>query len=181
METKTLSLILPVNLSAAVSVSAFAGISALSFILPFLLGYPQWLVGTIVNAGLFLSAIFLPEKYFPAIAIFPSLGILARGAIFGPFTFSLVYFLPFIWIANLALVLIFKKLFVYIKYIPAVFFSAVIKFLFLYVVANIYFGLHIVPKLFLQTMGIAQFLTALVGGIISFIIFKSYGKYNTGN
>ena len=179
MEEKTLSLALPINLSAATSTLVFVILSILSFATPFLLGQPQWLIGTIVNASLFLATIFLPKKYFLPLVVFPSLGVLARGIIFGPFTFFLVYFLPFIWLANLILILIFKKLFLYIKYLPSVFLSVTAKCLFLFAVANVYFGFHIVPKLFLQTMGIAQLLTGLAGGIISFIIFKSYGEYNT--
>ncbi len=178
MEGKTLSLTLPINLSAIASALIFLVLSVLSFTIPFSLGHTQWLVGTIVNTALFLAAIFLPKKYFLPLTVFPSLGVLARGIIFGPLTFSLVYFLPFIWLANLILIVTFKRLFLYIKYLPSVFFSATIKFLFLYAIANIYFEFHVVPKIFLQTMGIAQLFTALAGGIISFIIFKSYGKYH---
>lgn len=178
MEGKTLSLTLPINLSVIASALIFFVLSVLSFTIPFSLGHPQWLVGTIVNTSLFLAVIFLPQKYFLPLTVFPSLGVLARGIIFGPLTFSLVYFLPFIWLANLILIVTFKRLFLYIKYLPSVFFSATIKFLFLYAIANIYFEFHVVPKIFLQTMGIAQLFTALAGGIISFIIFKSYGKYH---
>lgn len=172
---------LPVSLAAPIRILVFSSLSFLSFSIPFSLGHSQWLVGTIVNASLFLAVVFLPKKYFLPLIFLPSFGVLARGIIFGPFTFFLVYFLPFIWLANLMLILIFKNLFSNTKYLPAVFFSALGKFLFLYAVANIYFELHIVPKLFLQTMGMAQFFTALAGGVISFVIFKSYGIHNARN
>ena len=112
--------------------------------------------------------------------VFPSLGILARGVIFGPFTPFLIYFLPFIWLTNLILILVFKKFF-NLKYLLSVFFAAAAKYLFLLTVANIYFELHFVPKIFLQVMSTNQLLTALSGGIISWIIFNIYGELNAGN
>jgi hypothetical protein len=204
MEEKTLDLNLPITLSDLTRFLIFASLSILSFFVPFSFGHPQWLVGTIVNTCLFLAAVFLsrcpantghrgssiseklksgPKKYlyFLPMVILPSLGVLARGIIFGPFTFFLVYLLPFIWLSNLILILTFKALFSKAKYIPSVFFASVVKFLFLFAVANICFNFHLVPKLFLQTMGSFQLLTALSGGLISWIIFKLYGEYNTRN
>lgn len=181
MNQKTLSISLPVSLSAIKSISVFICLSILSFFIPFSLGQPQWLVGTIVNACLFLSAVFLPRKFILPIVIFPSLGILTRGLVFGPFTPFLLYFLPFIWLSNFILVFIFIKLFTRLKYITSVFFSALAKFLFLLIIANIYFGFHIVPKLFLQAMGLSQFLTALAGGLISLIIFRYYAGHISGD
>jgi hypothetical protein len=173
---KTTTLALPITLNELAKFLVFAGLSILSFFIPFSLGHPQWLVGTIVNTCLFLGAIYLPKKYCLPLAIFPSLGLLARGVIFGPFTFFLVYFLPFIWLANILLVLIFKKAISFGLF--SVIISAFAKFLFLFAAANIYFSFHIVPKLFLQSMGLFQLYTALLGGIISFIILYIYGKIN---
>ena len=113
---KTLLFSLPVNLSASISILLFVGLSVLSFSTPFFLGYPQWLVGTIVNACLFLAAIFLPKEFILPIIIFPSLGVLFRGIIFGPLTMFLVYFLQFIWLANLTLVFVFKKVSPHLNY-----------------------------------------------------------------
>lgn len=180
MSQKVLSLNLPVNISVLAQTLVFVIFSILSFALPFSLGQPQWLIGTIVNACLFLSAVFLPKKLFLPLIVFPSLGVLARGVIFGPFTPFLIYFLPFIWLANLILILVFKKFF-NLKYLLSVFFAAAAKYFFLLAVANIYFELHFVPKIFLQVMGTSQFLTALSGGIISWIIFNIHGELNTGN
>lgn len=181
MFQKTLSLNLPVNLSAPSTISVFIGLSFLSFSIPFFLGHPQWLVGITVNACLFLAAIFLPKKFILPLIIFPGFGVLCRGIIFGPLTIFLVYFLPFIWLANLALILVFKALFPHLNYFFSLFFAAAAKFLFLFIVANVYFEFSLVPKIFLQLMGINQFLTALAGGIISWLIFNFYEKYNSGN
>jgi len=181
MFQKTSSLNLPVSLSAPIPILIFIGLSSLSFSAPFSLGHPQWLVGAIVNTCLFLTAIFLPKKFVLPLIIFPSLGVLSRGIIFGPLTMFLVYFLPFIWLANLVLISVFKKLFLYLNYFFSVFLAATAKFLFLFMVANIYFELSLAPKIFLQLMGINQLLTALAGGAISWTIFNLYAKHNSRN
>lgn len=170
---------LPLQISELSAGLIFATVSILSFFMPFTLGHPQWLVGTVVNACLFLGAAYLPQKYFFPLAIFPSMGVLARGLVFGQFTYFLVYFLPFIWLGNLVLILLFKKVLVNLtnlKYVFSVFCAAVAKFLFLWVVANIYFSFHIVPRIFVSTMGLNQLATALAGGLISWILFNFYGR-----
>jgi hypothetical protein len=158
----------------------FASVSIVSFFMPFAFGHPQWLVGTIVNACLFLGALYLPKKYFIPLAILPSLGVLARGLVFGPFTFFLIYFLPFIWLGNLMLIFIFSRL-TNASLIRAnkgwtyfMFFSSVVKFGFLFLIANIYFNFGLVPKLFLATIGLNQLATALAGGLIALIILKLF-------
>jgi len=181
MFQKTSAISLPLGLDAAIRTALFIGLSFLSFSIPFSLGHPQWLVGTIVNACLFLGVIFLPKKFILPLIIFPSLGVLARGVIFGPLTTFLIYFLPFIWLGNLALIFVFKKLFSRLNYLPSAFFAAAAKFLFLFIIADVYFEFSLVPKVFLQLMGLNQFLTALAGGIISWLIFKSYAKRDSGN
>jgi len=162
------ALSLPGGISAVAQAVVFGAISIASFFVPFLLGHPQWLVGTAVNAGLFLGAIYLPKKYFLPLAILPSLGVLARGLVFGPFTWFLVYFLPFIWLGNLILLFIFKRN----KFLLSVFLAATAKFLFLFLTADIYFKFHFVPAIFLQAMGLNQLATALAGGAIVFVVFK---------
>jgi len=157
------------SLSELSRVLVFTAISIVAFFVPFAFGHPQWLVGTIVNACLFASAIFLPKKYFIPLAVLPSLGVLARGLIFGPFTFFLIYFLPFIWLGNLVLILVFRKT----NFVVASF----AKFLFLFIIANLYFKFSIVPAAFLTAMGFNQLATALAGGAIIFLILKLYGQF----
>jgi hypothetical protein len=181
MFQKTSSLNLPISLPASIPILVFVGLSLLSFSIPFSLGHPQWLVGIIVNTCLFLTAIFLPRKFILPLIIFPSLGVLLRGIIFGPLTMFLVYFLPFIWLANLVIILVFKKLFSHLNHFFSVFFAATAKSLFLFTIANVYFELFLAPKIFLQLMGLNQFFTALVGGMISWTIFNFYEKYNSRN
>jgi len=179
---KDLAISLPVELKATSQTILFIGLSALAFFTPFFIGHPQLAVGTIVNAGLFLSAIFLPKKYILPAVIFPSLGVLARGVIFGPFTPFLMYFLPFIWLGNLFLIFIFLSLISADKrygFIIAGGVAGVGKFLLLFLFANIYFKFSVVPAVFLQVMGLNQLATALAGGLIAYLIFKIYGKFVT--
>jgi hypothetical protein len=182
---KDLTISLPLQISTLAQGLVFAGVSILSFFMPFALGHPQWLVGTIVNACLFLGAVYLPKRYYISLAILPSLGVLARGALFGPMTMFLVYFLPFIWLGNLILIILFKKIFSGetanlddLKFGLSVFLASAVKFLGLWIVVNIYFSLSIVPKLFISSMSLNQLATALAGGLIAFLIFKLHGQFN---
>ncbi|MBM3257662.1 MAG: hypothetical protein FJZ05_00375 [Candidatus Nealsonbacteria bacterium] len=179
MNSKTGILSFPINLTKPTANLVFLGFSVLSFIVPFSLAGPQWLVGTIVNTCLFLTAVFLPKKFFLPLILFPSLAVLTRGVIFGPFTSFLTYFLPIIWLGNFILILVFKKLYQklpYSKYSLSVFLAASAKFIFLLAIANIYFDFQLIPAVFLQTMGINQFFTALAGGLVSFVLFNVLKK-----
>ena len=155
------------NLSATVP---FTGLSFLTFVVPFLIGGPQVLVGTIVNAALFASAVLLPKKLFLPLLFFPSLAVLSRGLIFGPFTWYLVYFIPFIWAGNLGLALLFQKTRSHFGFIGGVLTASLFKQGILILGAYIYFQLHLVPELFLKTMGIYQLITALAGGVMAYLI-----------
>jgi len=174
MQEKVLTQTLPLTLAKSIQVLLFAGLSILSFVVPFSFGHPQWLVGTLVNAFLFLGAFFLPTKYYAPLIIFPSLGVLGRGMIFGPFTSFLLYFLPFIWLGNLVLVVVFKKLSKRFGFIFSVVPASLAKFIFLFAIANIYFQFSLVPKMFLTSMGSLQLLTALAGGAVASVIFGAY-------
>ena len=198
-QEKEITLSLPLQISEMKANLVFASVSILSFFAPFAFGHPQWLVGTIVNACLFLGAVYLPKKYYIPLAVLPSLGVLARGLVFGPFTYFLVYFLPFIWLGNLILILVFKKIYefklkrdptssnlknVFSKLLEVgslIGLPALAKFLFLFLIANIYFKFSIVPMLFVQAMGFNQLATALAGGLVAFLLFNFYGKYFTGS
>lgn len=141
------------------------------FFIPFFIGHPQLLVGTIVNSLLVLSSLNLQKYRLLPIILLPSLGVLARGMIFGPFTIFLVYFIPFIWIGNTIIVLGFKYLHLHKKlnYLVTLVISASSKALFLFSVALTLYKLNIVPAIFLTAMGITQLVTALSGGVIAFV------------
>ena len=154
----------------------FVLVSFIVFSIPFFFSKSQILTGSIVNTALFLSVIFLPKKYFLPIIVLPSLAVLSRGLIFGPFTPFLVYFLPIIWLGNFILIKTFQYFFK-VKYFTGILTAALLKWLVLYLFASLFFSLHLIPKIFLQTMGIYQFITAIVGGVISLFIYR---KINNG-
>lgn len=164
--------VLPISISLVDAKLIFLGLALLSFAVPFSLGSSQFITGPVVNAALFASAIFLPGKLFLPIIVLPSIAVLSRGLIFGPFTRFLIYFLPFIWLSNLTLILVFKKIFPKLGYFLSVFLAAFTKLIILFSFANLYFRFHLVPRLFLQTMGINQLITACLGGLLAFLFLK---------
>lgn len=156
----------------------FSVISVVSFAFPFLFGHNQIITGSVINGLLFIAAITLPTKYLFSIALFPSLAVLMRGWIFGPLTPFLVYFLPFIWIGNIVYGFFINKYMNKIGGLKTLVSASTIKAVFLYGCANIFFNVHLVPKIFLQSMGINQLITALLGGGIAMIIVRKgiYGN-----
>lgn len=148
--------------------------SAICFFVPFFIGHPQMIVGVIVNASLILAAMNLKSYRLLPVIMLPSLAVLSRGIIFGPFTMFLVYMIPFIWFGNGILVYCFKFLKIN-KWIILILGSA-IKAIFLFLTAILFFKAGIVPKIFLTTMGIFQFYTAIVGGIAAFGLHSAKKK-----
>jgi len=142
-------------------------LNSVLLIVPFLLGEPQMLIGTVVNAVLIYIAFnFKEHKLFPAIFL-PSLATLIRGIIFGPFTPFLVAFIPFIWIANT--ILIFTARYLRINKHSEIFsliIAGILKTGFLYLIAQILVTQLDFPEIFLVAMGSTQLITALCGGII---------------
>lgn len=97
----------------------------------------------------------------------PSVSVLSRGLIFGPFTPALAWMLPFIWMGNLVMCWIFKKM----KEgkdgkedIGGILIAAIVKAGLLFLAALVLFNFNVVPKIFLTSFGLMQFVTALLGG-----------------
>lgn len=141
------------------------------FFIPFLIGHPQLVVGVIINSLLILSSLNLQKHRLLPIILLPSLGALARGMVFGPFTVFLIYLIPFIWIGNTVLVLGFKYLHLNkkINYLITLIISSSLKALFLFSAAFVLYKLNIIPAIFLTAMGITQLITALSGGVLAFV------------
>jgi len=154
--------------------------SFIAFFIPFFIGHPQLLVGTMVNATLILSSLYLKRNFLLPIIFMPSIAVLSRGLIFGPFTIFLLYFIPFIWVGNFILAMFFKGL--YLKkrtnYFITLLSGSFTKAFFLFMIALLLFKLNLIPVIFLKTMGILQFTTAILGGIAAFAIIKSREKIN---
>jgi len=142
-----------------------------SFAIPFSLTGPQILVGSLVNALLFCASLKLDKKNLILVTVLPSLAAFSRGLIFGPATLFLFYFLPFIWAGNFISALIFQQKTISIPLVRIIL-ASIVKASFLYLVAQIYFAFHIVPKIFVTSMGIIQLVTALIGGLITLLISR---------
>jgi hypothetical protein len=151
-----------------------AAYAVLSFFTPFMLGHPQLLVGTLVNAALILGATYLRGHKLLPIILLPTFGVLFAGLIFGPFTIFLIYMMPFIWIGNAILAyghrhLMLKK----VNYVFSVGLAALVKAGFLFSCAFILVKLSVIPALFLSTMGLVQLYTALLGGTLAGGVIKA--------
>ncbi|OGD63707.1 hypothetical protein A2160_03410 [Candidatus Beckwithbacteria bacterium RBG_13_42_9] len=144
------------------------------FTIPLFLSGPQLLVGTIVSALLIIIAVKTSPKYWLPLAMLPSLGAFMHGVLFGPLTFFLLYFLPVIWLGNYIFMRVAVnkiELPLAVKILVASSFKAALLFL----LARIYYGLGIVPAVFIVAMGINQWFTALAGGIIGSLALANGG------
>ncbi|MDD5096295.1 MAG: hypothetical protein PHY95_02155, partial [Candidatus ainarchaeum sp.] len=132
--------------------AGFLALCFLSFMVPFLLGHPQLLVGIAVNAFLVLAALNMDSKKVVPLALLPSIGAIARGVLFGPFTFALVYMVPFIWAGNMALIFAMKFLFAGRKtdYLISLGAGSLVKAGFLFSAAYAMLQFSLVPALFLE-------------------------------
>jgi len=146
--------------------------SLAGFFLPFFVGHPQLLVGTFVNAFLILSALHFKGYRALPVILMPSLGVLCRGLIFGPYTIYLVLMIPFIWIGNSILVYTFRKF--KINYWLNLVLGTALKSGFLFITAYLLYLAGVLPVMFLIAMGIFQVITALLGGVLAFTYQKIY-------
>jgi len=150
--------------------------AAIGFLVPFFLGHPQLLVGAVVNTMLITSALeSRGHRVLLPLAVMPSLGVLSRGLLFGPFTPFLIYMLPAVWVGNLVLMVLVRSLKARAgkNYWVSLGLGAGAKTLFLYSSALVMVSLGFVPAMFLDAMGLTQLWTALAGGAIAFALLKT--------
>ena len=145
-------------------------LSALGFLIPFTVGHPQMIVGVLVNAFIIRAALTLPRDKALPIVFTPTLGVVARGLLFGPLTAYVIFMMPFIWVGNFILLWGFSQR---THYTLTLILSSAVKACFLYGSAYVLFSQGIVPEIFLTTMGIFQYATALAGGIVAYGEFKA--------
>jgi hypothetical protein len=142
--------------------------TAVCFLAPFLLGHPQILVGVLVNASLILGATYLKSYKLLPIILLPSIAVLSRGLIFGPFTVFLIYMIPFIWVGNAIYAYIYRYLHAKKNnYLLSIGAASILKTIFLFGTAFALVKLSVLPAIFLTTMGILQLGTAVAGGILA--------------
>ncbi len=147
-------------------------LSIIGFVIPIFLKHPQIIIGAIINALLFRSALTMNFKRTIPLIIFPSIGALVGGVLFGTYTPFLLYLIPIIWIGNTSYVLIAKLISKNIKknYGGNVLIASLVKSGFLFgstVLLVTFFGF---PQVFLVAMGIMQLYTALLGGTFAMVV-----------
>jgi len=163
MKNKTLSLT-NVSYMQAVAFFALFGVSVLA---P--LAGAQIITGVLVNASLFLATIFFGVRGGILMGIFPSTVALFAGIL--P-TF-MAPFIPFIILGNILLVMVFGRL--KESFWQGVFVSSFVKFVFLFSVFYL-FTLVLTENnqvnLIAGTMGVTQFITAVLGGVFAYFVTK---------
>ncbi len=137
------------------------------FVIPFLIGHPQLLVWTIVNAALVLAALNLKNTKLLPIIILPSIAVLMRWIIFWPYTVFLLYLIPFIWIGNWLLVSAMKlQINKWLRLIIGI----VSKTIFIIAAVVILSKLNIVPSVLIKSMWAMQLYTVVLGGSLALAI-----------
>ncbi|MBU2545416.1 iron hydrogenase [Patescibacteria group bacterium] len=130
----------------------------------------QFVTGSIVNALLFLSTTYLGITAGLLISFLPSIFSLFTGLLPLP----LIPMIPFIIVSNAILVLSFnflrKKSFGF-----SIVLASLLKFLFLFGTSSFIINFFIkqnLPEKIIMMMAWPQLITALMGGLITFIILK---------
>lgn len=143
------------------------------FLVPFLMSHPQIIVGVVVNAALILGATYLRGHRMLPLILLPSIGVLAAGLIFGPFTPLLLYMIPFIWIGNAAYAYSYRYLAQRkANNIISIIVPSVLKASMLFISALVLVKLSVLPALFLTSMGLIQLVTALIGGTAALVVVE---------
>lgn len=143
----------------------------------------QYIVGSIVNTALIISAINLKGwlKIVPVITM-PSVATVLSGLIFGPWSMPMVYMIPAIWVGNLLLVVAYKLFFLKFKfnYTLTGFIGIALKVAVIFGFFSILNKVGVIPEKAAVTlstaMGITQIITATIGMFASSIIYEIENK-----
>lgn len=172
MEYIKTQLIEQVNVS---ELTKFLGLAGVATILPFYI-HLQWITGPIINAILILALFLVGIRSAIVICLVPSLMALSGGllpAVLAPMV-------PFIMIGNVIFVLTIEFFYSKFKndfrgYWFGIFFGALIKFIFLFYSVSFISKLLIKQELAIkvaQLMSWPQFFTALMGGVLAWLVLK---------
>lgn len=168
--TRTMSL----QRVAAVS-TTFAVLLGIAVVAP-LLGMPQLITGTIVNADLFVAVVLVGPRGAVGIAALPSLFAVASGQLPSP----LAGLVPVIVLGNVLLVGVFELLRQKGWWLGVVV-AAVAKFAWLFGVTSLVAAVtHLlaapVVPVALVMMGWPQLATALAGGVVAYAVLEPPGR-----
>jgi riboflavin transporter len=157
------------------ALTQFIGLAGIALFLPFFI-HLQWISGPIINAILILILFLSGIRAAMVVALIPSLMALSGGLL--PAVLAPV--VPFIMISNMIFVLTIDWFYSKTKdsnkgYWLGVIMAAVVKFAFLYFSVSWITKLLIKQELAVkvaQMMSWPQFATAIIGGMIAWVILK---------
>lgn len=139
----------------------------------------QLIIGTIVNAALVVSAINLKGwAKILGVVTMPSISTILSGYVFGTASVYMVYMIPAIWIGNFALIYSYKFLMLGKNkhYFLAGIVGIIVKVAIIFALFNLINLFGIFPEKFVDNlrnaMGMTQFITATLGVIAAFVIYK---------
>jgi len=137
----------------------------------------QYVVGSLVNAGLIISAINVKGwKKIVSLITFPSISAISSGLVLKTASIFTVYMIPAIWIANFTIVYLYKYLHINkkINYTLSSVVAIIIKTAIIFSGFNILVLSNILPKsspaiqMLKVAMGTNQIITATIGAILAF-------------
>ncbi len=141
--------------------------------------HSQIIVGSLVNTVLIISAIHIKGwKKIVGIITMPSISTIVSGYIFGTASVYMVYMIPAIWLGNFALIYAYKSILLgknknyFIASVVGIMAKVLIIFA-SFEILNIFkiFPAKMVDNL-QNAMGMTQLITATIGMIIVFVIYK---------
>ena len=139
----------------------------------------QIIIGTIVNIALITAAINLKGwAKIIGVVTMPSIATILGGYVFGTASTYMVYMIPAIWLGNFALIYAYK--FIMLgknkNYFLAGFVGVIVKVAIIFAFFEILNAFGIFPEKLVSTlqaaMSTTQLITATLGVIISFAIYK---------
>ena len=139
----------------------------------------QLIVGTIVNAALVVSAINLKGwAKILGVVTMPSISTILSGYVFGTASVYMVYVIPAIWIGNFALIYSYKFLMLGKNkhYFLAGIVGIIVKVAIIFALFNLINLFGVFPEKLVENlrnaMGMTQLITATLGIIVAFVIYK---------
>ena len=139
----------------------------------------QLIIGTIVNATLVTAAINLKGwAKILGIVTMPSISTILSGYVFGTASVYMVYMIPAIWIGNFALIYSYKFLMLGKNkhYFLAGIVGIIVKVAIIFALFNLINLFGIFPEKLVENlrnaMGMTQLITATLGIIVAFVIYK---------
>jgi hypothetical protein len=146
-------------------------VTGLLVLIPLVWSGPQLVVGSFVNMLLCLAARTSRPNSWLIKAALPSLAVIIHGVLFNSFTIYLFYLWPVIAIGNLIYMKIGQGKSDINKWakLPV---AAGVKMLVLMSGAVVMAHFKIIPLALVSSMGVIQFATAMIGGLMAFLWIK---------